>query len=134
MVPNALLHSLKHYKVLHERVVLATVTAADTPFVAPVAPHRRGKAGQGLFLTRLVYGFFETPDIPAGLALARAHGLALELDQSTFFLGRETLVPGEHPSLQPLAGGALHVAGVERAVAGAILPPAAGARGGAGHP
>ncbi|HEX4370551.1 MAG TPA: potassium transporter Kup [Rhizomicrobium sp.] len=99
MVPGALLHSLKHFKVMHERVVLATVTAADTPFVPASRRIAVEKLGKGFFITRLVYGFFESPDIPQDLALARAHGLALEMDQSTFFLGRETLVPGEHPSL-----------------------------------
>jgi KUP system potassium uptake protein len=99
MVPGALLHSLKHFKVMHERVILATVTAADTPFVPASRRIAVEKLGKGFFITRLVYGFFESPDIPQDLALARAHGLALEMDQSTFFLGRETLVPGENPSL-----------------------------------
>jgi KUP system potassium uptake protein len=99
MVPGALLHSLKHYKVMHERVVLATVQAADTPFVPAARRIAVEKLGKGFFIARLVYGFFESPDIPQDLGLARAHGLALEMDQSTFFLGRETLVPGEHPSL-----------------------------------
>lgn len=99
MVPGALLHSLKHFKVMHERVILATVTAADTPFVPATRRIAVEKLGKGFFIARLVYGFFESPDIPQDLALARAHGLALEMDQSTFFLGRETLVPGDHPSL-----------------------------------
>jgi KUP system potassium uptake protein len=99
VVPGALLHSLKHYKVLHERIVLATVTAADTPFVPASRRITVEKLGKGFFTARFVYGFFESPEIPEALAAARAHGLALEMDQSTFFLGRETLVPGEHPSL-----------------------------------
>jgi KUP system potassium uptake protein len=99
VVPGTLLHSLKHYKVLHERIVLATVTAADTPFVPPARRITVEKLGKGFFSARFVYGFFESPDIPEALAAARMHGLALEMDQSTFFLGRETLVPGEHPSL-----------------------------------
>jgi KUP system potassium uptake protein len=99
VVPGTLLHSLKHYKVLHERIVLATVTAADTPFVPPARRITVEKLGKGFFSARFVYGFFESPDIPEALATARMHGLALEMDQSTFFLGRETLVPGEHPSL-----------------------------------
>ena len=99
VVPNAMLHSLKHYHVLHERVVLATVSAADTPFVQPSRRITIEKLGKGFFTVRFVYGFFESPDIPEALAAARAQGLAIEMDQSTFFLGRETLVPGEHPSL-----------------------------------
>ncbi len=99
VVPGALLHSLKHYKVLHERIVLATVTAADTPFVPASRRIAVEKLGKGFFTARFVYGFFESPNIPEALAAARAHGLALEMDQSTFFLGHETLVPGDHPSL-----------------------------------
>ena len=99
VVPNALLHSLKHYKVLHERVVLATVAVADTPFVPVTRRVSVEKLGKGFFAVRFNYGFFETPDIPEALALARAHGLALDIDSSTFFLGRETLVPDEHPAI-----------------------------------
>jgi KUP system potassium uptake protein len=99
VVPGALLHSLKHYKVLHERIVLATVSAADTPFVSPARRITVEKLGKGFFTARFVYGFFESPDIVEALEAARAHGLALEMDQTTFFLGRETLVPGDQPSL-----------------------------------
>jgi KUP system potassium uptake protein len=99
VAPNALLHSLKHYKVLHERVILATVTAADTPFVPKSRRVTVEKLGKGFFSVRIVYGFFETPDLPKAFALARAQGLAVDMDTATFFLGRETLVPGEHPSL-----------------------------------
>jgi KUP system potassium uptake protein len=99
IAPNALLHSLKHYKVLHERMVLTTVTVADTPVVPIGRRVSVEKLGKGFFAVRVVYGFFESPDIPEAFALARAHGLALEMDSATFFLGRETLVPGEHPSL-----------------------------------
>ena len=99
VVPGALLHSLKHYRVLHERIVLATVSSADTPFVPKARRITVEKLGKGFFTVRFVYGFFESPDIPEALTAARAQGLALEMDQSTFFLGRETLVPGEHPSL-----------------------------------
>ena len=99
VVPNALLHSLKHYKVMHERIVLASVSVADTPMIPLSRRVTVEKLGKGFFSVRFVYGFFETPDIPEALAAARAHGLALDMDSATFFLGRETLVPGEHPSL-----------------------------------
>jgi KUP system potassium uptake protein len=99
-VPNPLLHSLKHYKVLHERVVICTVSVADTPQVAKAKRVTVDKLGKGFFAVRISYGFFETPDIPEALALARAQGLALEPDTTTYFLGRETLVPGEKPSMK----------------------------------
>jgi KUP system potassium uptake protein len=99
-VPNALLHSLKHYKVLHERVVLCTVNVADTPQVSKAKRVVVDKLGKGFFAVKITYGFFEIPDIPEALALARAQGLALEPDATTYFLGRETLVPGEKPSMK----------------------------------
>ncbi len=99
IVPNTLLHSLKHYKVLHERNVLLTVTVADTPFVPIGRRLTVEKLGKGFFSVRLVYGFFEIPNIVEAVTLARGHGLALEMDSATFFLGRETLVPGDAPSL-----------------------------------
>jgi KUP system potassium uptake protein len=98
--PNPLLHSLKHYKVLHERVVICSVTTADTPYVSKAKRITVDKLGKGFFAVRISYGFFETPDIPAALALGRAQGLALEPESTTYFLGRETLVPGEKPSMK----------------------------------
>jgi KUP system potassium uptake protein len=91
VVPGPLLHSLKHYKVMHERVVLASISVEGVPFVPP---ERRVE------VTKLGKGFFETPDVPGALERCRALGLALDPDTSTFFLGRETLVPGEHPDLR----------------------------------
>ncbi|HEX4636407.1 MAG TPA: potassium transporter Kup [Rhizomicrobium sp.] len=99
-VPNALLHSLKHYKVLHERVVICSINTADTPYVSKAKRVTVDKLGKGFFAVRLSYGFFETPDVPGALALGRAQGLALEPDSTTYFLGRETLVPGEKPSMK----------------------------------
>jgi KUP system potassium uptake protein len=100
VAPNPLLHSLKHYKVLHERVVICSVATADTPYVSKAKRITVDKLGKGFFAVRISYGFFETPDIPAALALGRAQGLALEQDSTTYFLGRETLVPGEKPSMK----------------------------------
>ena len=100
VVPNPLLHSIKHYKVLHERVVICAVTVADTPHVSKAKRVTVDKLGKGFFAVRISYGFFETPDIPEALSLARNQGLALEPDTTTYFLGRETLVPGEKPSMK----------------------------------
>ena len=100
IVPNALLHSLKHYHVLHERVVIASVTVTGRPYVDA---HRRvqvDKLGKGFFALRLNYGFFEACDIPAAMAQARAQGLLIEPDTTTYFLGRETLVAGHAPKLK----------------------------------
>jgi KUP system potassium uptake protein len=97
VAPGALLHSLKHYKVLHERVILANVVVEDTPFVPNRNRLEMEKLGKGFFTLRIHYGFFESPDLPRALAGARAYGLALDPETTTYFVGRETLVPSEHP-------------------------------------
>jgi len=100
VVPGPLLHSLKHYKVMHERVVLASIAVEGVPFVPPERRVEVNKLGKGFFEVKIRYGFFETPDVPRALERCRSLGLALDPDTSTFFLGRETLVPGEHPDLR----------------------------------
>ncbi|MBV9548509.1 MAG: KUP/HAK/KT family potassium transporter, partial [Alphaproteobacteria bacterium] len=99
IVPGAMLHSLKHYHVLHERVVICAIIVADTPFVPEAKRVTVEKPGKGFFIVKITYGFFESPDVPEALTLARSQGLALEPEHTTFFLGRETLVPGTQPEL-----------------------------------
>jgi KUP system potassium uptake protein len=99
VVPGALLHNLKHNKVLHERVVIANVTVEDTPLVAPEKRIEVEKLGKGFYAVRIHHGFFETPDVPQAMEDARRFGLALDLSTATFFIGRETLVPAEHSDL-----------------------------------
>jgi KUP system potassium uptake protein len=118
VVPGALLHNLKHNKVLHERVVIATVAVEDTPLVAPSRRVEVEKLGKGFYAIKVHHGFFETPDVPAALEEARRFGLALDLDTATFFIGRETLVPAEHSELGMLRNR------LYRAMAAAALSPA----------
>ncbi|MDE2183554.1 MAG: potassium transporter Kup [Alphaproteobacteria bacterium] len=98
-VPGALLHNLKHNKVLHERVIIAQVMVDDTPFVPPAKRVEVEKLGKGFFSVHIHHGFFETPDVPHALSEARPFGLAVDPESTTFFIGRETLVPAEHPVL-----------------------------------
>ena len=98
-VPGALLHNLKHNKVLHERVLITQVIVDDTPFVAPEKHLQVEKMGKGFYTVYIHHGFFETPDVPRALTEARAFGLAIDPETTTFFIGRETLVPAEHPVL-----------------------------------
>jgi KUP system potassium uptake protein len=99
VVPGALLHNLKHNKVLHERVILCTVMVEDKPLVGADKHIEVEKLGKGFFAVRLHHGFFETPDVPRALAEARSHGIVVDVDTATFFIGHETLVPAEHPAL-----------------------------------
>ncbi|HKD21666.1 MAG TPA: potassium transporter Kup [Rhizomicrobium sp.] len=98
-VPGALLHNLKHNKVLHERVVLCHVQVDNTPVVPDAKRLVVKKLGKGFYEVVIHHGFFESPDVPKALQLARPFGLAVDVDTSTFFVGRETLVPAEHPAL-----------------------------------
>ena len=99
VVPGALLHNLKHNKVLHERVVLCHVEVDDTPVVPPERRLEVQKLGKGFYTVIIHHGFMETPDVPLALQCARPYGIAVDLETTTFFVGRETLVPSEHPAL-----------------------------------
>jgi len=99
VVPGALLHNLKHNKVLHERVILCNVLVEDKPLVRADKRIEVEKLGKGFFSVRIHHGFFETPDVPRALAEARSYGIAVDMETATFFIGHETLVPAEHPVL-----------------------------------
>jgi KUP system potassium uptake protein len=99
IAPNTLLHSMKHYKVLHERIVLVTVVVENTPFVPDSRRVEVEKPGKGFFEVRIHFGFFENLDVPKALEKARPFGLVIDVDTSTFFVGRETLVAGTHPGI-----------------------------------
>jgi KUP system potassium uptake protein len=118
VVPGALLHNLKHNKVLHERVVIVNVVVEDTPLVAPSKRVEVEKLGKGFYTVRIHHGFFETPDVPQILEDARRFGVALDVDTATFFIGRETLVPAERSAMGKLRNR------LYRAMASGALSPA----------
>ena len=92
-VPHAMLHNLMHNKVLHERVVLVSVQFFDTPYV-PDVDRVEVKELKGNFWSVVVqYGFKDEPDIPHALSLCAKSGLELSMMDTSFFLGRETLIP-----------------------------------------
>ncbi|HEY2068327.1 MAG TPA: potassium transporter Kup [Rhizomicrobium sp.] len=95
VVPGALLHNLKHNKVLHERIILAHVMVDDVPIVQPTKRIQVEKLGKGFYNVNIHHGFFETPDVPRALEEARPFGLAIDTETATFFIGHETLVPSE---------------------------------------
>ncbi len=99
VVPSSLLHNLKHNRVLHERVILAHVVVDDTPMVDPDRRIEVTKLGKGFYNVKVHHGFFETPDVPKALQCARPFGLAVDVEHTTFFVGRETLVPSQNPVL-----------------------------------
>jgi KUP system potassium uptake protein len=90
-VPGALLHTLKHYKALHERVVLMTVRTEDVPSVSDDRRIDLQDLGKGFHAITARFGFAEQPNVLRALALCRASGLGFELMETSFFVGRETL-------------------------------------------
>jgi KUP system potassium uptake protein len=97
--PLALLHNLKHNRVLHDHVVFLTIVVQDVPHVAKhvrvtVEPMRPG-------FHRVVahYGFMEDPNVPDVLERARKKGLPYEPMNTTFFLSRETIIPTKQPGM-----------------------------------
>ena len=91
-VPPALLVNLRHNKVLHERVLLVSVATADVASAADDERRRVSRVGPGLHQVELTFGYMDTPDVPAELAKLVIDGEPVDLDQVTYFLGRETVV------------------------------------------
>ncbi len=97
-VPPALLHNLKHNKVLHERVVFLTIETEEVPHVKEEQRLEVKELGEGFYRIVARYGFMQTPNVPAALKRAARYGLQFEMMQTTFFLGRESLVPAGRSS------------------------------------
>ena len=91
--PTALLHSLKHYKVLHEKNVILTIETADTPRVDPDERVRIEPVGETFTRIVLRFGFMESPNVPKALAIARKHGFSFDIMSTSFFLSRRSLKP-----------------------------------------
>jgi len=102
MAPSALLHNLKHNKVLHEQTVLLTIQGLDEPHVPPeerVTVESLEPPELGLKRVYARYGFMEDPSIPDILKRVREKGLKFNLMGTTFFLGRETLIVTKKPGM-----------------------------------
>jgi KUP system potassium uptake protein len=98
--PSALLHNIKHNKVLHERVVVLTVQIADIPYVDEEERFKITSLGDGFYRVVLHYGFMEETDVPAALSqLDKICGGPFEMMQTSFFLSRQTLLTAEKPGM-----------------------------------
>ena len=97
--PLALLHNLKHNKVLHERIILLTLTTIDEPHVAAEERVRVEPLTDEFWRVVVRIGFMEKPDVPAFLKACTAKGLPVNLEETTFFLSRETILSTSLPGM-----------------------------------
>jgi KUP system potassium uptake protein len=97
--PPALLHNIKHNKVLHERIIILTVQVEDVPYVAAAARVEAKALGAPFHRMILRYGFMEEIDVPAALLATDRCGPALRMQETSFFLGRQTLIPSKRPGM-----------------------------------
>jgi KUP system potassium uptake protein len=91
--PLALLHNLKHNKVLHEQVVLLTVRTEEVPYLSNIKDRvSLEKLGEGFWRIQIHFGFMEKPDVPTALNQIKESGLRFDPMRTTFFIGRETIL------------------------------------------
>jgi KUP system potassium uptake protein len=98
-VPHALLHNLKHNKVLHERVVFLTIVVRDYPYVPDAERLAIEALGSDFYRMQAFYGFKDEPDVPGVLELAGRNGFAFDMMDTSFFLSRETLIATKVPGM-----------------------------------
>jgi KUP system potassium uptake protein len=98
-VPSALLHNIKHNKVLHERVVVLTVAIQDVPYVDEAERATAKQFGEGFYKVQLRYGFLEETDVPAALKKLELCGAPFEMMKTSFFLSRQTLIASSKPGM-----------------------------------
>jgi KUP system potassium uptake protein len=99
VVPTALLHNMKHNKVLHERVVLMTVHTEDIPHVAEDQRLEIRDLGKGFYTIEVSYGFSDEPNILRALAQCRLQQMRFNLMETSFFVGREKILAGKRGNM-----------------------------------
>jgi KUP system potassium uptake protein len=92
-VPVALLHAMKHYKALHQRVIVMQVVTEDVPHVSDERRLEISEVGKGFFTMRVRYGFMDEPNVMRALAQTRVQHFRINLMETSFFIGREKLRP-----------------------------------------
>ena len=99
IVPVALAKNIKHNKVVHERTVLLNFQVQDVPRVPNLEKIQTEKLGSDFYLLVARYGFMEDPKLETMLTLANDHGLDLDLETTSFFIGHENLVIAEKSAM-----------------------------------
>ncbi len=99
MTPPALLRNLRHNRVIHEQVILLSVSTLEQPYVPKTERVIVNQLDEGFCKVTLCYGFMESPNVPRDLTLVSQHGLDLDLNTVTYFLGRERLYATKRPGM-----------------------------------
>ena len=97
--PPALAHNLRYNKILHEHVVVLTVTTAPVPYVPTKDQVSVQSFGHGIYNVRAQYGFMQDPHVPEALGMARDQGVELDPEDMIYFLGRETIIVTRRPGM-----------------------------------
>jgi KUP system potassium uptake protein len=97
--PTALLHNLKHNKILHEHNVILTIVTTDTPRVTEDERVKITALSSRFSLVALKFGYMESPNVPKALAIARKHGWQFDIMSTSFFLSRRALKPSAHSGM-----------------------------------
>lgn len=92
-IPHCLLHNLKHNKILHERVVLMSLVVDEVPRIGNERLLEIEHLGSEFYRIKAHFGFYEEFDVPRVLQRAATHGMRFDMMDTTFFLGRETVIP-----------------------------------------
>jgi KUP system potassium uptake protein len=104
-IPLALLHNLKHNKVLHEQIALLTVQTEEVPYLTNVRDRvELERLEEGFCRVRIHFGFMEKPDVPAALVGLKESGLRFEPMRTTYFIGRETILATRNVGLSAWRG------------------------------
>lgn len=98
-VPSALLHNIKHNRILHERVIVLTVQIEDVPFVRSGERIVCKDLGEGFYRVKMRFGFLEETDVPATLDLVDLCGPKFDMMHTSFFLSRQTLIASKIPGM-----------------------------------
>jgi KUP system potassium uptake protein len=99
VAPAALLHNLKHNKILHEQNVVLTIRTEDAPRVADDKRVKFQHVGDSFWRVQMTYGYMETPNVPRGLALLRKQGFKFDIMATSFFVSRRSIRPSAHEGM-----------------------------------
>jgi KUP system potassium uptake protein len=97
--PPSMVHNVKHNKVLHEKVIILSISNKQIPVVSESERMKFEKVDENIFRVVARFGFMESPDIVGIVQSMANHGLKVDLKKITFFLGRETLIASDRPGM-----------------------------------